>query len=81
MLTTNDRFTQATDPTTGVARPRACAVTAPAYLHLVTIPSTAGHANARISAAATTANVWSEFGRKAMTKVDFHDRWPLHSTS
>lgn len=76
MLTTNERFTQATDPTTGVARPRNCAVTAPAYLHLATIPSPADHATA-----ATTANVWLESGRKAMTKVDFHDRWPLHSTS
>ena len=80
MLTTNDRFTQAQDPTTGVARPRTCAVTAPAYLDLATIASTAGNATA-LSAAPTTANVWSEFGRKAMAKVDFHDRWPLHSTS
>ena len=71
MLTTNARFIQATDPNaTGVAR--ACAptgmVTAPAYLGLATIPS-------------TSTNAWSEFGRKVMTKVDFHDRWPLLSTS
>ncbi len=76
MLTTNDRFVQANDPNaTGVAL--ACAtstdaaldvVTAPAYLALATIPS-------------TPARVWSDFGRKAMTKVDFHERWPLHSTS
>lgn len=85
MLTTNDRFIQAIDPNAGVARVRSCdavsatqTVTAPAYLALATIPS-AGHATA--PTAPTTANVWSEFGRKAMTKVDFHDRWPLHSTS
>jgi hypothetical protein len=80
MLTTNDRFTQAQDPTTGVTR--ACApatafsaveptvdtVTAPAYLALATIPS-------------SPARMWSELGRKVMTNVDFHDRWPLHSTS
>lgn len=69
MLTTNDRFIQATDPNAaGVARACAPTVTAPAYLALATIPS-------------TVANVWSEFGRKVMTKVDFHDRWPLLSTS
>lgn len=68
MLTTNDRFTQAQDPTPGVARARTCVVTAPAYLSLATIPSTPAH-------------VWADFGRKAMTNVDFHDRWPLLSTS
>lgn len=75
MLSTNARFTQAQDPTTGVTR--ACAsstsapmatVTAPAYLALATIPS-------------TPARAWSDSGRKVMTNVDFHERWPLHSTS
>ncbi len=47
------------------------------------IDPNAGVTRARTCAAtaAVTANVWSELGRKAMTKVDFHDRWPLHSTS
>ncbi len=77
MLTTNARFTAflndaAQDPTTGVTRARTCdaatVVTAPAYLALATIASTPSH-------------VWSEFGRKPMTNVRFHDRWPLYSTS
>ncbi len=77
MITTNDRFTaslngEGQDPITDVARARACSVTAPAYLSLATIPTTP---------TPTAARVWSEFGRKAMTNVDFHDRWPLLSTS
>ncbi len=67
MLTTNACSTAAgvTRTQTGGAAP---AVTAPVYLALATIPS-------------TPARAWSDFGRKAMTNVDFHDRWPLHSTS
>ncbi|WP_436793795.1 hypothetical protein [Actinospongicola halichondriae] len=80
MLTTTTRFIQAIDPNAGVTRARTCAqtsaVTAPAYLANAN-PATA----ANPTTAAITAIVWSEFGRKAMTKVDFHDRWPLHSTS
>ena len=71
MLTTNDRFIQATDPNTGVARacaPTTNAVTASAYPVSATLPS-------------IPARVWSDLGRKAMTNVDFHERWPLHSTS
>jgi hypothetical protein len=74
MLTTNDRFIQAIDPNAGVTRacapaaPKVEMVTAPAYLSLATI-------------APTPTRVWSDLGRKAMTNVDFHDRWPLLSTS
>ena len=72
VLTTNLRSTQTLDPT-GVARLRAGApVTAAAYLVCAT--------NASSARPSTTTGSWT-IGLEAMPKVDFHDRWPLHSTS
>ena len=72
VLTTNLRSTQTLDPT-GVARLGAGEpVTAVAYPVCATLAP-----SARPS---TTAGSWL-IGRDAMPKVDFHDRWPLHSTS
>lgn len=79
MLSTNLRFTQTQDPT-GVARVQAApgCVTAAAYRDCAR-PSA-------VSAIATRPNTgttfgWASIGLEAMPKVDFHDRWPLHSTS
>ena len=81
MLSTNLRFTQTQDPT-GAARLDAApgCVTAPAYR------SCARPRPSAVSAIATRPNTgttfgWSSIGLEAMPKVDFHDRWPLHSTS
>jgi hypothetical protein len=72
VLTTNLRSTQTLDPT-GVARLGANEpVTAAAYPVCATSAS-----SARPS---TTTGSWT-IGLEAMPKVDFHDRWPLHSTS
>lgn len=88
MLTTNLRSTQTLDPT-GVARPQgaerggACAVTAPAY-RACTTGLSLGTTTSRPKtgfASAPTAATWSANGLEIMPKVDFHDRWPLHSTS
>lgn len=88
MLTTNLRSTQTLDPT-GVARAQdavrggSCAVTAPAY-RVCTTGLSLGTTTSRPTAglaSATTAATWSANGLEIMPKVDFHDRWPLHSTS
>lgn len=84
MLTTNRRFIQAIDPNAGVTR--ACGpvgqspVTESAYPVLTGIPSGLLSTRVRPASAAATATAWAVNGRKAM-KVDFHDRWPLLSTS
>jgi hypothetical protein len=87
VLTTNLRSTQTLDPT-GVARAQAlaggaCAVTAPAY-RVCTPGLSLGTTTSRPKAglaSAPTATTWSANGLEIMPKVDFHDRWPLHSTS
>ena len=76
MLTTATRFVQAQDPTIDVAP-----VTAPAYpVITAALPCTATRPRTAATGLAT-ANPWSVIGRIAMSKVDFHDRWPLFSTS
>ena len=80
VLSTNLRFTQTQDPT-GVARPaaRTRTVTAPAYQVCAPRPSVVLSAAVRPNTATTSG--WSSIGLEAMPKVDFHDRWPLHSPS
>lgn len=81
MLTTNLRFTQTLDPT-GVARAEngMRPVTAPAY-RICASRVSAPDASALRPTTGLTARTWSSIGLEAMPKVDFHDRWPLHSTS
>lgn len=75
MLTTDSRFVQAQDPTIGRRR----AVTPAAYLApCVDLPS--NPITISIATSNATATAWAMTGRKE-TKVDFHDRWPLHPTS
>lgn len=81
MLVTKTRFSQAQDPT-GVTVARCAvtstgAVTVPAYQVTTRIPSLAA---TRLAPAAAFGTSWNATAGE-MTKVDFHDRWPLLSTS
>ena len=80
VLTTNLRFTQTLDPT-GVARLADAAVTAPTYPVCDTRPRAALAPAACPTTGTANGRSWSSIGLEAMPKVDFHDRWPLHSSS
>ena len=85
MLATKLRFTQAQDPTGVAGAPCGVTTTGPVTVpgYQVTTaarPSSATRPAASRLGSAITGN-WTVIEGGAMPKVDFHDRWPLHSTS
>ncbi len=76
METITDRQVLAQDPIIGRPRP----VTPVSYLAPCALSPSVLSARISIATSNADATAWGMTGRQE-TKVDFHDRWPLHSTS